>query len=60
MARVLVCQCLDSQKAVKDICDQRILSDRADAQADRSLRKSNRSYCRFCRALGHDNKIHVK
>ena len=49
MARVPIYPSLDSLKAVKDTCDQRRLrSDCADAQADRSLRWSHKSYCRFC------------
>ena len=54
MARVLVYPSLDSREAVKGPCDQRRLwSDCADAQADLSFCWSQKTYCRFCRALPH-------
>ena len=44
----------DSPEAVEGTCDQRNLwSDSAVVQAVLSLRWSQRSYCRFCRALAH-------
>ena len=54
MARLLVYPTLDSLEAVEGTCDQlRLLSDCTDVHADWSLRWSNKSYCRFCRALAH-------
>ena len=52
MAKDFIYPSLDSQEAVKDICNQRrFLSDCTDAQADPSLSWSHMSYCRFYRAL---------
>ena len=54
MARVLVYPSLDSPEAVEGTCEQwRPWSDCADAQANLSLRWSQKSYCRFFRALIH-------
>ena len=52
MSRVLVYPSLDSPEDVNGTCDQRRLwSDCADAQADLSLRWSQKFHGRFCRSL---------
>ena len=48
MARGLVYPSLDSPEAIESTCDQQ--TDQT-AQADPSLRWSQKFYCRFCRAL---------
>ena len=53
---------LDRRDSVECICNQQWLwSDCTDAQTDLDFRRSNKSYCRFCRAIAHsDSEIMCK